>query len=518
MSTSLLPLRFDATPRSLPPASSEPSALVALAGSNAGATSNYSPADVNAAFTKIRSTFFKPHTVWKNELTELSATFNSLSPTERRSLVNLLSRAPNAENRSLLSCWIGRVTTRGIAAFDGLDAKGRTRFWEQLVVGQDKQNLVRIFSSIEKNVNPSMREREHHSMEFARVLGVSGSAQQKLGFAGELNQRAVAGSTDAATNSDGRAVAWVLSRTTDPKLLSACVKVLGRAGMDSVVQASLPTRDAADSTAIAQAYEPIDTRLYESLAAVMSHSRNAREKSAFVAASGRVIDALNTNVVGPNLRRKELAAVSRAISTVIGTDPTGIIENVMLQNTVQGRSGGPAALKSYAQALLDSGKGAADIGAITLQLQRGNDLQQDPMAYLSKPESRSGEKPTFVRARVMGGWLGLVGSAVQSRIAKRDSNAAYSSLVFTSSIDALKELVGARFPGFKVAVGLLAPALKAAVNSGLLSWRNEATKSDRSFAQGLVEGAMPRYRNGVEATADWTQTLKTEQSRRLGGS
>jgi hypothetical protein len=48
-----------------------------------------------------------------------------------------------------------------------------------------------------------------------------------------------------------------------------------------------------------------------------------------------------------------------------------------------------------------------------------------------------------------------------------------------------------------------------------LNWRNEATRQDRSFAQSLLEGALPKHRNGVETTADWTQTMKTEQARRL---
>ncbi len=186
----------------------------------------------------------------------------------------------------------------------------------------------------------------------------------------------------------------------------------------------------------------------------------------------------------------------------------------MLQNTSGGASGGPAALRIFSQALLDSGRGEV-LGAITLRLQRGQDLTQDPMAYLGERQSRSGEAPTYSRARALGGWLGVVGSAIQARINQRDSNAAYSSLIFTGSIDVMKELASAAMPKFKVVFGVLAPALKTAVNLGLFDWRNEATRTDRSFAQSLLEGALPKHRNGVEATAPWTETLNTEQARRL---
>ncbi len=500
----------------------EPNLLlpIALANSNVGASPNYESAKVNNAFAKVRATFFEARTVWKDELAAVQATFSRLSPPERQSLVNLLARAPGANNESLLSRWLARATTSAFGAFDGLGLKGRADLWKELVVGQGKDNLVRIFASISERKEPTTIGSEADRIQFAQAVAATGTPQQKFGFVSELRSKAFAGSKEPSSNSSGRAIAHVMARTSDKKLLSALVTTLGRQGMDAVVQASVPTRDAAanGSAAAAAGLEPVDTRLFQQLASTMAKSGSAREKAGFIAATGKVFDNLNNNAVGPNLRRNELGEVSRAVSTVIGTDTTNIVENVLLQNTVQGCSSGPAALKSYVQALLDSGKAAADIGAITLQLQRGNDLRQDPIKYLAQRESRSGEQPGHARARVLGGWLGLVGSAVQSRISKRDSNAAYSSLLFTGSIDTLKEVVGARFPAVKVAVGVATPALKTAVNLGLLNWRNEATKSDRSFAQGLIEGALPRYRTGVEATAEWTQTLKTEQARRFIGS
>ena len=494
---------------SLPLATANP--LIALAAKSAPGAPDYRAAKVNATFAKVNAVFAQP-VVWKNDLVAISAAFARLSPPERQSLVNLMARPSGRGELPLLTRWLSRVTHQSVAAFDGLDRKGRLDLWKQLVVGQDKANLARIFQAANGPTNPSIKDGEYHQMQFAQAIAVGGSAQQRIDFVSALHPVAAAGAKDPSTNRSARAIAVVMAASTDPTQITAFVRTLGREGMDAVVQASLPTRDASSITS----FESVDTGLFQRLASAMSLSGNAREKAAFVSATGPVVELLNNTTIGQNRNRKPLGEVSRAISTVIGTDTTGVIENVMLQSTSENRSSGAAALKAYARAALDSGIGT-DLGAITLQLQRGNDLKADPMAYLGKAESRSGEQPTYARARVMGGWLGLVGSAVQTRITRRDSNAAYSSLLFTGSVDILKEVVGARFPGLKVAVSLAAPALKTAINFGLLNWRNEATRTDRSFAQGLIEGALPRHRNGVESTADWTQTMKTEQARRLLG-
>ena len=489
----------------LPPSSP----LIALAAQGSRTAQNYQATKVNAAYAKVNAIFDQP-VVWKNDLVAISATFERLGPPERQSLVNLMARQSDRGHLPLLTRWLSRATHLSVAAFDGLDEKGRVHLWKQLVVGQDKANLARIFHATSQPSSPSIKDGEYHQMQFAQAVAASGSAQQKFDFVSALHPNAAARATDPSTNRSARAIAVVMATMTDPTQISACVRTLGRKGMDAVVAASLPMRDAGS----VPGFESLDTGLFRRLASAMSRSSNAREKAAFVSASGPILELLNNTAIGPNRNRKQLGEVSRAISTVIGTDTTGVIENVMLQSTSENRSSGSAALKAYARAALDSGNGT-DLGAITMQLQRGNDLEADPMAYLGKPESRSGEQPTYARARIMGGWLGLVGSAVQTRINKRDSNAAYSSLLFTGSVDVMKEVVGARFPAFKVAASLAAPALKTAINLGLLNWRNEATRSDRSFAQGLIEGALPRHRNGVESTADWTQTMKTEQARRL---
>ena len=484
------------------------SPLIALAAQGSRTAQNYQATKVNAAYAKVKAIFDQP-VVWKNDLVAISATFERLGPPERQSLVNLMARPSDRGHLPLLTRWLARATHNSVAAFDGLDAKGRVQLWKQLVVGQDKANLVRIFQAIGQPNNPSLKDGEHHQMQFAQAIATSGSAQQRTDFIDALLPAALKGKTDAATNRSARAIAVLMAEMKDPQQISQWVKTLYREGMDAVVAASLPTRGAGSVAG----FEAADTKLFQRLATAMSLSTKASEKAIFVAAAGPVLEGLNNTAIGPNQNRKQLGEVSRAISTVIGTNTTGVIENVMLQNSDSSRSNGPAALKAFARAALDSGCGK-DLGAITLLLQRGNDLKTDPMDYLAQRANRTGAPGTYANAWVMGGWLGLVGAAVRSRINRRDTNAANSGLMFAGLMDTAKELISVRFPVFK----LVSPAVKTAVIFSVLNWRQQATGADLEFAQNLMRGALPRHSIGVEARADWTAIMKLERSDRLNNN
>ena len=493
------------------------SSLVALPETNrlaaTGHLGEYQPTRVNAAFAQVKRVLEQP-IVWKSDLINVTNLLDDMSGAEKQSLVNLLATRTTSRNKlSMLALLLNRAVDHQIGEFDGLGETGRKSrqsFLQKLVPGQDKANLARIFFSFDDRKHPSLKETQASAMQYAKAVADTGSAQQKVDFVSALRTHATTWTADPARNKSGRAIAEVMASMTDTKQISACLKILGREGMDAVVRSSVPLRDASATPG----QEEVDTQLFTRLATAVSRLGNAREKAAFVAASGSLLDGL-TGQPAASLNKKQVGELVQAISTVIGTDTTGVIENVMVQNASQRRSSGPAALQCYVRAAIDSGFGK-DVGAITLQLQRGNDLQSDPAEYLGFAESRSGQAKTFVRARVMGGWLGIVGAAVQSRTTARDTNTAYASLLFSTGVDSLKEVVGARFPGFKLSAGLLAPAVKLGANAALLNFRNEAAKGDRKFALGLYEGALPRI-DGVESTAAWTVTLEAAFGRRRWG-
>lgn len=91
-----------------------------------------------------------------------------------------------------------------MAAFDGFDQQGRRHLWKRRVVGQDKANLARIFQATNPPNNPSIKEGEHHQMQFAQAIAASDSSQQRLDFVSALHSSAAAGARDPSTNRSAR--------------------------------------------------------------------------------------------------------------------------------------------------------------------------------------------------------------------------------------------------------------------------------------------------------------------------
>lgn len=270
----------------------------------------------------------------------------------------------------------------------------------------------------------------------------------------------------------------------------------------TAVPQSHVTSDEFGGTAVKAA---VDLQLYEQTAASVARSSNAVDKAAFAAATGPVFSRLETSLEGQH-RDDVLARLAGAMSVVIGSDVEGVVENTMPQTDFQGGRSGRDALKAYAGALLDGGQGA-HLGVITLSLRRGNDLSEDPMTRLSAVPARTGEPQAYANARLMGDWLGITASAVQSRISSRDENAIYGVLLFSASIDVTKALAGSAFPVRKLPSSLLSAAAKPAVNGAVLSWRTALARTDREFSQSLYEAALPRHKSGVEAMGPWVTTM-----------
>jgi hypothetical protein len=83
-------------------------------------------------------------------------------------------------------------------------------------------------------------------------------------------------------------------------------------------------------------------------------------------------------------------------------------------------------------------------------------------------------------------------------------------MMFTGSIDVMKELAGTAFPALKLPVALGAAVLKPAINRSLLDWRTSLARKDREFVRNLYEAALPRHPSGVEARGDWVTTMNAQ--------
>jgi hypothetical protein len=464
-------------------------APVVVALTPAGRSATYDPSQVLQAVHQVRDVF-RDGTAWKSELESSARTVASLTPAERRSFVNHLARE-NSANGSLLQRWLGEVTAPGVGPWGGLDASARRDLLADLVAGQDGANLERVFHGLVDHQN---RFASPYQDEFAAAVAAQGTRDQKVELIRRLDDDAVRGDPGAS-----RAIGTLM--TSDPRITDRALEALSRRGMDAVVAASVSVhRQAVANGYTANVVSWTDTRRHEALASAVAGSSNPVEKSSFVAASGKLLKELPIDA---------RPALTAGMSKVIGSDVNGVIENTLLQNTRGGASDGRRALKNYAEALIDTNQ-HAHLGAITLSLQRGNDLKHDPMQWLSAPLVRSGEAPSFARARVMGDWLGIVGSAVNTRTTSRDQQMVVGALMFTGSADVLKELTSAAFPQFKVAIGVANAVIKPAVNASIIAFRTEFARADRDFVRALYEGALPRHPNGVEATGVWVTTMNAQ--------
>lgn len=440
--------------------------------------------------------------VTNSELKGAAATVERLAPTERRALVDLLARQTGSRGQAWLERWLGEVTSPGLGA---LSATERKRLFGQLIDGQSAINLVRIHDALDAS-RPVGRTVQPSQDEFAQAIARQGSADQKLEVLQSLATKVRAGNAVAA-----RAMSTILGSIGDASVMNQALRQIDRLTMDAIVAASIDHRSAITVNQFGgnTVRVTVDASRYGKLADAISRTDNVVEKGGFVASSGQILGWLSQADIGGEARRKAQAQVSAAMSKVIGSDVNGVIENTMLQTDYAGATSGRKALKQYARALIDTGQ-AAHLGAITLSLQRGNDLAQDPMQWLAAREVRGGEGPAFVRARVMGDWLGILGSAINSRIGERDMAAAAGAMLFSASADTLKEVAGVAFPKFKLAISIGTAVLKQAVNGSIMAYRTNLAREDKDLARGLYEGALPRHPSGVEATGEWVTTMNAQ--------
>ena len=89
---------------------------------------------------------------------------------------------------------------------------------------------------------------EYHPMQFAQPIVASGKSQQRLDFVSALRPSAAAGGKRFFDQPKRARHCHGDGRVDPPDTNNARVKLLGREGMDAVVQASLATRDASSVT------------------------------------------------------------------------------------------------------------------------------------------------------------------------------------------------------------------------------------------------------------------------------
>jgi hypothetical protein len=489
----------------------------------------YSPGQVSRIVHQIRKSF-ADGTVWQNELLRDARYFATLAPKERQAAINLLSPNPKDSTRqtppTFLQRWLREVTSDGIGPWAGLPDKERRQLLATLVPGQDAINLQRVFNGLRNFNTRETEDPEPFQHEFLEAIEQYGTPAQREGLIARLALKAVHGDTAAA-----RGIASLMGQIKDKAQIERVLTLLDRPTMDRVVAASVLIRSKVhtDSGASAITSYTADPSQFERVARAVNLSDNPREKASFVAAAQGVFRVLNavpkeTFVNSQDTYRR----VADGLSTVIGRDPVGVIENTLAQTGVDPRNqtvlvngkfqtpaaytNGRAALKAYVLACLNNGL-APHLEIIRQSLMRGNQLSENPTERLSRQSTRPSDGPNYYHAALLGDWLGVVNSAITARIAGRDRDAAFAALGLSAVIDVTKEGLGL-LPELKPFVGVTAAALKGAVNASILSWRQQMTSADKRDFMAIFNASVPLRANGVPANGDWVTTMFS----RYGGS
>lgn len=309
---------------------------------------------------------------------------------------------------------------------------------------------------------------------------------QRIEFVERLSQDAP--SNPAAARAIGKVMASLTGEGVDRAL-----RALDRNGVDAVVRESVLIT----GTGIAPGwFGKADLNRFMALANAVSSGNNPLGKAAFVAACGPLIEWLHqTGIQAPEIARGSML-VATAMSSVLMSDVTGVVEHVLMQEGFgSSDSSGRAALATHVSTLLrygdaDSG-GVGAPGLIIESLRRGNNLNGDPKVYLAGTEQRSGDQePYHHRAALLGAYLGVVGGAIDDRAGQRDRDAAVNALLFSFGIDVVMETLAVLFPAAKYPIALAKSGVKRGTTRTVQHVRNERAGGDGDWWQRLLDAAL----------------------------
>ena len=461
----------------------------------------YDASKVSAAYQSFGKTLGGIGFGARDRVIRLNNQLEALNGAERQALVNLLATARGGR-QTLLEQWI----VSGVGDYGAF--RGRNKeFFGALVKGQDPANLNRIAKAsikLDKQIEQQRPRDARRTSEFMQAVAQHGTWQQRHGLFKSLVDNAKRGTPGAA-----RVMAELFAGLRNRREVDAAFTALDRPATDAMVAASL------DSNLKAH-----DHSLFRRMAKSASLSRSATEKASFVAASG---PSLLNNAGGESVRRDRL----KALSHLIRSDASGVIDSTLNQYATRGSSSGRRAIYNFIEGLYDSDDPEMykEAEAILISLQRGPNTSTNPHDWLNVKSRRNAEEPAYHHARLLGAYVGIVSNVAGKRDRHRNFWAPGAYIAAATGLDATKESagwLGDRFAklGFlgtakgKAIIGISVVVAKAIVASRLLFWRSDTQKDEGSFGARLQRLAMPIHeKTGAAATAPWVTTYGESFSR-----
>jgi len=438
-----------------------------------------------------------------------------LSPAGRNLLVAKLAQAKHG-NETLLEKFLGEFKHN--KGSENLNDDMERRFlMRALVRGQTPEHLNKIykgFKDVEGYFNGRGQTAKENRYAFAEVLANTASESQKIGLIKFALADSIKGDSYA-----GYLAARLIGSLKSTAEVGKIIENIDRSAASKLVKSAVTITDVGhDPGALGFTYQISRADVYQWLMKAVSLTGNAREKSKFVAASGDVLSDLRNSGADPDKATRK--QVLNGMNAVIGSDPSAVIENTLLQ---EGRPSGIKAMKEYNRALVECGM--PDVIGLNLKsLQLGSsymkwlnkkypdgiptkelekELKNQP-DYIFKRfnslEIRNGQSGPQV-ATTIGSYMATVNAGIDSITTDRNRQLAIFGLAFTGSADVNKEYMGIWFSAQKFPIGVATAIAKPLVNYILGTAAFNAAKEDKDLKAALNLIAVPR-KNGVRVQSE----------------
>jgi hypothetical protein len=439
----------------------------------------------------------------------------ALSPPERNQLIEKLAQT-NHGNETLLEKFLGERKHKG---FENLNQDMERRLlMRALVPGQTPEHLNKIYKGFKEDYFEDKGAVKENRYAFAEVLANTATESQKVGL---INLALVDLKKEKGDSYAGFLAARLIGSLKSPAEVAKIIEKIDRTAAAKLVKSAVTTRleGGTDRFGLGIVTQSSSADVYQGLMKAVSLTDNAREKSKFVAASGGVLTELRSG--GSDLTKTTRKQVLNGMNAVIGSDPSGVIENTLLQD---GRPSGIKAMKEYNRALLDCGMEEV-IGLNLKSLQLGSSYMKGlrqkypkgiPPKELEKEiknqadyifkrfnslETRNGQSGRQV-ATTIGTYMATVNAGIDSITSDRTRQMAIFGLAFTGSADVSKEYLNIWFSAQKLPISVAIAIAKPVVNYTLGTAAFNAAKEDKDLRAALNLIAVPHNEKGVRVQGE----------------
>lgn len=411
--------------------------------------------------------------VTNDELHDISATFDGLTPAQRNEVLGRLSDAE-------LKTWAGESGSLGILGTGGINRSEKQALFEDLAAGADAAQLERLSNAFSgeddaKLLGDAIASHAPPATQLAFVQRMAGKVESNERIALQV-AKAIGG-----MKNDGTYVDQALAALTDGQL-GAVVK--------AAQQENLSTH--ATSTGAATSLLTYDVGPLQAMIDAAATGSSVEQKARLFDSAANVLGEIakigSFNLGMAVVKNDAEAKLTQSLSRLITSDTNG----VMAELESQFRSG--KAITTFTKQMIEQGR-TEELKVIVTQLQRGNDLKGDALQRFSTPNAE-GE---YANAQVLGYFVGSVHAAAYKMRGDVDRQVSTFKAIFGGTLSGGKDVASNLWLGASASKALLGLGVGVTAAVGLVT----ADQIGRDMKSGilnereaLTEFAYPREANG----------------------